>query len=167
LPSKNSHLKTARSFLTCESDRFDFIIASGALSPYFERVFQGATLVPRCLSFVEPPKESAQNIETPFLKTSADAWQDSKKEWKVRVEGKIEKNFLFGTVLAKDLIPFAVRKLCLTALPIREDSHHKIKMITALDALGEAFLTDTISSFVPSASGIRSERIKLAVGSNT
>jgi hypothetical protein len=40
-------------------------------------------------------------------------------------------------------------------------------MITALDALGEAFLTDTISSFVPSASGIRSERIKLAVGSNT
>jgi methylase of polypeptide subunit release factors len=139
LPFKNCNLETARSVLTSETDRFDFIIASEPLSPYFERVFQGASLVPRCLSFVEPPKESALNLETPFLRTSADAWEDSKKEWKLKVEGKIEKEFLFGTVLAKDLVPFAVRKLSLTVLPIREDSHHDIKMVTALDALGEGF----------------------------
>jgi N-6 DNA Methylase len=139
LPFKNAGSKIAKKVLRFEKDRFDFIIASDPLSPYFERVFQGATLVPRCLFFVEPPKDSALNLATPFLRTSADAWQDSKREWKVKVEGKVEKDFLFGTVLAKDLIPFAVRKLCLTMLPIREDSHHQIKMTSALDALGEGF----------------------------
>ena len=49
----------------------------------------------------------------------------------------MEKEFLFGTVLGKDLIPFAVRKLSLVVLPVKLDSHGDIQMITALDALGD------------------------------
>jgi hypothetical protein len=137
LPAKNVHLKTAGKSLTFKRDDFDFIIVSAPLSPYFDRFLQGATLVPRCLCFVEPPPDAAPNVNTPFLRTSADAYAESKKDWRVKIDGKVEKNFLFGTVLAKDLMPFAVRKLSLVVLPVIENSHHDLIMTDPMSVLGE------------------------------
>lgn len=57
----------------------------------------------------------------------------------MRVEGAVEGEFLFGTVLAKDLIPFVVRKLSLVVLPVIETSHGDLKMIDSATALGEQF----------------------------
>jgi len=38
----------------------------------------------------------------------------------VEVEGIVEKDFLYGTALAEDILPFAVRKLLLLVLPVAE-----------------------------------------------
>lgn len=139
LPNRNASYDDAKLCLTQRKGSFDFVIATEALSPYYDSFLQGATLVPRCLVFAEPPQDVSLNVDTPFLRTSNGAWEESKPQWRLKVEGKVEKEFLFGTVLAKDLIPFVVRKLSLTVLPLVENSHRDLQMINALTALGEGF----------------------------
>jgi hypothetical protein len=139
LPGRNVSLKVANKILTCEEDSVSFDAVSGEYSPYYEKFFNGATLWPRCLVFVEPVKGAQLNRQAPFVKTSKEAYAESKKEWKLEVEGIVERQFLFGTVLAKDLLPFVVRKLSLVALPLIETPHHDLQMIDSTTALGEGF----------------------------
>jgi hypothetical protein len=58
LRGRNLSLDDARKILTSEKDMVSFDTVSGEYSPYFDRFFQGATLMPRCLAFVEPVKGS-------------------------------------------------------------------------------------------------------------
>lgn len=82
-------------------------------------MINGATIYPRSLWFVEPPPNQPVNRKTPFLKTPKSIKADAKKPWKkLELRGKVEKDFLFGTALADDLLPFAVRKLRLVVLPL-------------------------------------------------
>ena len=139
MPRRNLSLADARPILKCNNDTVSFDGVSGEYSPYYDRFLNGATLWPRCLVFVEPVKGAQLNLKTPFLKTADDTYEESKKEWKLRVEGLVEREFLFGTVLAKDLIPFVLRKLSLIVLPLIETSHGDLKMIDSATALGEQF----------------------------
>jgi len=139
LRARNLDLNDARQMLTFKEDRISFASGIREYSPYFDHFFQGATLVPRCVCFVEPAAEAVLNIKAPFLRTSEEAYAGAKKQWKLRVEGNVEDEFLFGTALARDLIPFVVRKLSLVVLPVIESSHGDLKMIESLTALGEGF----------------------------
>jgi methylase of polypeptide subunit release factors len=139
MPRRNLCLTDALPILTCEQGTISFDGPSGQPSPYYDRFLNGATLWPRCLVFVEPVKDAQLNLKTPFLRTAADTYEESKKAWKLHVEGTVERDFLFGTVLAKDLIPFVVRKLSLIVLPVIETSHGDLKMIDSATALGEQF----------------------------
>jgi hypothetical protein len=140
MPRRNLSLIDARSILSRAEDTKSFEGFGGERSPYYDKFLNGATLYPRCLVFVEPVKGAQLNLRTPFLRTAEETYEESKKEWKLRVEGTIEREFLFGTVLAKDLIPFVVRRLSLIVLPVIETSHGDLKMIDSLTALGEQFL---------------------------
>jgi len=139
MPRRNLSLQDALPCLAHDQDKVSFDGCSGEPSPYFEKFLNGATLWPRCLVFVEPVKDVQLNPQTPFVKTADDTYEESKENWRLRVEGTIEHEFLFGTVLAKDLIPFVVRKLSLIVLPVVETSHGDLKMINSATALGEQF----------------------------
>ena len=139
MPRRNLSLAAALPILARTEDTVSFDGFSGEPSPYFDKFLNGATLWPRCLVFVEPVKEAQLNPKTPFVQTAADTYEESKENWRLRVEGTIEHEFLFGTVLAKDLIPFVVRKLSLIVLPVVETSHGDLKMIDSATALGEQF----------------------------
>ena len=65
-------------------------------------------MVPRCFWFVQPIPGAAQNIDAPFLETSNDAKKEAKKPWKLSIQGRAEKEFLYETVLAKGLLPFSI-----------------------------------------------------------
>jgi hypothetical protein len=52
------------------------------------------------------------------------------------IRGKVEKDFLFGTALAEDLLPFAIRKLRLVVLPSKEKDKHLV-MFKPDDILAE------------------------------
>jgi len=134
---RNLSLAAAAPMLDQEEDTVSFDGAVAEPSPYFDKFLNGATLWPRCLVFVEPVKDAQLNLRTPFLRTSEETYAESKKAWRFRVEGIVERQFLFGTVLAKDLIPFVVRKLSLVVLPVIETSHGDLKMIDSRTALGE------------------------------
>ena len=105
-------------------------------SPYYPSFIQGATLVPRCLWFVEPPDDRPLNQDIPFLRTAKSAKASAKDPWKVEVERTVEKDFLYGTALAEDILPFAVRKLLLVVLPVAE-RNGKLIMLLQEDILAE------------------------------
>ena len=70
-----------------------------------------------------------------MLRTSKEAQANAKEPWKIKVEGQIEQEFLFGTVLAKDLVPFSVRKLSLVALPVSNIPGGSLTMVNSEQAL--------------------------------
>ena len=137
LANRNLSLRDARPSLSVEEDTVSFDAVAGEYSPYYALFLNGATLWPRCLVFVEPDKDAVLNTKAPFVRTSAEAHAESKKNWRMEVEGNIEREFLFGTVLAKDLIPFVVRKLSLVALPLVENSHGDLNVVDSGTLLGE------------------------------
>jgi hypothetical protein len=100
---------------------WSFPLETAARSPYFPLFLNGATIYPRSLWFAESPPNQPVNPKSPFLHTAKSIKADAKKPWKkLEVKGRVEKDFLFGTVLADDLLPFAVRKLRLVVLPLLE-----------------------------------------------
>jgi hypothetical protein len=139
MPRRNLSLADARPLLTREEELISFNGVAPEFSPYYNKFLNGATLWPRCLVFVEPVKGAQLNLKAPFVKTADETYEESKKDWRLRVEGVVEREFLFGTVLAKDLIPFVVRKLSLVVLPLIKTSHGDLKMIDSATALGEQF----------------------------
>ncbi|MEW6051674.1 MAG: N-6 DNA methylase [Candidatus Zixiibacteriota bacterium] len=118
LPTKNMPLASARASLTAAKATLAFSTNDVRPSPYYSRFLQGATIVPRCLWFVQPDKEAAQHKEIPFLETSDEAFEEAKDQWRKRIEGRVEKRFLFETVLAKGLLPFALVRREMVFLPI-------------------------------------------------
>jgi len=137
LPRKNMALQDAKDVLACVERTFDLLFAPQAKSAYFNRFFQGATLVPRVLCFVKPVAGAELNLRAPFLRTSEEVLDDAKKPWTMQVEGQIESKYLFGTVLAKDLVPFVVRKLSLVALPLLLTKAGDLVLIDAGEALSQ------------------------------
>jgi hypothetical protein len=116
---RNLSWEQAKGMLKSAKGTWSFLSLPEARSPYFPQVFQGATLVPRSLWFVEPPADRPLVVRIPFLRTSKAATVGAKKPWRLdlEVEGRVEKEFLFGTALAEDLLPFAIRRLRLIVLP--------------------------------------------------
>jgi hypothetical protein len=137
LPRKNMNLRDAKRILAGETRSFDLIFAPEAESPYFDHFFQGATLVPRVLCFVELVPGSRLNRTAPFIRTALSVIDDAKKPWTMQVEGQIESKYLFGTVLARDLMPFVVRRFCLVALPLILTKGDDLVMVDAAELLSQ------------------------------
>ena len=136
LPEKNLRWSAVGSVLRSGKELYSFLGEGTGHSPYYPSFLQGATLVPRCLWFVEPPTDRPLNQNTPFLQTAKSAKAMAKKPWEVELEGTVETDYLYGTALAEDLLPFAVRKLLLVVLPLAE-SEGKLVTMQSEDILGE------------------------------
>jgi type I restriction-modification system DNA methylase subunit len=116
---RNLSWEQAKPLLRSAKGTWSFLSLPEVRSPYFTQVIQGATLVPRALWFVEPAADRPLVVRIPFLRTSRAAIANADRRWKENsLEGRVESEFLFGTALAEDLIPFAVRQLRLVVLPI-------------------------------------------------
>ena len=96
--------------------------ASQELSPtdqmesfYLQKALQGATLAPRPFWFIQP--ESGQTSERPWCVTDEESIRKAKDPWKVvSLEGQIEDDFIFATVLGIYAFQLGSIKLC--ALPL-------------------------------------------------
>src|SRR2546425_12417277 len=118
---RNLPWATAKGILKSHTARWSFVSVGPPRSPYYPLVLQGATLVPRSLWFVEPPPNQPVNLKTPFLRTGKSIKAGAKKPWKkLELKGKVEREFLFGSALSEDLLPFVIRRLRLVVLPLLE-----------------------------------------------
>lgn len=108
LPVRNAPWSLARACLTRSKDTTSLQVEKRVYSPYYPLFLQGATIVPRSFWFVEPAKDAAIHKSAPYLETSADALVEAKTPWKIKHEGRVERQFLFETVLGKGLLPFAI-----------------------------------------------------------
>jgi hypothetical protein len=90
-------------------------------SDYIKDFRQGATLVPRSCWFVDMKvhKFFGFNSKEPSIESSKRARETAKSDYKdVYLNGKIENNFLFATLLGTDILPFCNLPLRIIVLPI-------------------------------------------------
>jgi methylase of polypeptide subunit release factors len=120
LPTRNASWQQAQKALCSIETTFTPPTALGQ-SPYFEWVTQGATIVPRCLWFVRPVPALVIDRRRPQLETDPQIEPQAKAPWKgIRLQGSVEAEFLFATLLSDDLLPFGWRQLSLVVLPLSE-----------------------------------------------
>ncbi len=120
LTFKNMPWDSAKKHLDVTEDKLNFLSAEKKSEYYYPRFLQGATIVPRCFWFIEPDKDAAEHEVTPYFKTSEEAYKDSKPAWEQKIDGRLEKQFLYETILAKDIVPFAILGTDLLFLPIQK-----------------------------------------------
>ena len=118
LPFKNMNLKAAKKHLEIHKSTHSFPSTSVEGKHYYNRFLQGATIVPRCFWFVQQDKNAALHKNIPYLETSSETLKESKKPWQIKMQGRIEENLLFETVLAKGLVPFGIIRTEKIFLPI-------------------------------------------------
>lgn len=131
LTTRNASLASARNTIGSKSGVLKLLGEVRPQSDYFEKFLNGASLYPRCACFVEPQPDTPLIREAPMLQTAEEAWKDSKPEWRFRMKGQVNADYLYATVLSKNLVPFVVRKLSLVALPLIQTSHGDLKMVDA------------------------------------
>ena len=159
LPKKNLPLSQALPFLKRKEDTHELLSGGEVKSPYYYALsLQGATLVPRTLWSVDIDDSVRLNLTTPRVKTSEYAYKATKEEkWEVRLQGPVESEFLFGTVLGEDLLPFAVRHLTLYVLPVVVNGN-EFRMLNHEDLLSRGF--EHTSDWVKRAETIWKKRSK-------
>lgn len=115
-------------------------------SSYYDRVREGATLVPRSLWFVgfEVHEDLGVDVSRPFVKTSEDALGGAKEPWRgIEVKGNVEADFIYATLLGGDVVSFGFSKLRSVVLPILPTSTgYNLLDVTALRNRGFAKMAD-------------------------
>lgn len=128
------------SFLSYKKEKDIFITDTY----YKENFKQGATIVPRAFWFIELKTGEGLrfNPQRPYVITSSNI--DAKKPWdKIKIEGNIEKEFLYVTLLSGDIFPFGHANFRPIVLPVIKEQG-SFKIITKEEARAEGFtdLTD-------------------------
>jgi methylase of polypeptide subunit release factors len=111
-------------------------------SPYADKFAEGATIVPRSFWFVEVQKSSGLGIDParPYVKTDPRAVEAAKEAYKdVDLEGNIEAEFLYRTLLSTDVVPFGHLPFRTVVLPIRWKGD-RYEIMTAKHARQEGYL---------------------------
>lgn len=91
-------------------------------SPYASAFVEGATLVPRSCWFVEIPYDEKLgfNPAAPLVRTDPRATEQAKEAYAdLKMEGQVEKDFLYATLLSTDLLPFGFLNYRPVVLPIK------------------------------------------------
>ena len=128
---KNMELKDAKKRFQTDKDIHNFLQDQVNSPYYYQKYLQGATLVPRCFWFVQAAVGAAENQDAPFLETGREAKLEAKKPWILTQQGRVEKEFLFETVLAKGLVSFAILRRELLFLPVRAKNERTIMLDSA------------------------------------
>ncbi len=113
---------------------------------YYDRMKEGATLVPRSLWFVDFETHEALGVDVsrPLVKTSEDILKGAKEPWKgIELKGNVEAEFIYGTLLGGDIVPFCFSKLRPVVLPIEPTSKgYELLDINALRNRGFVYMAD-------------------------
>lgn len=130
LKGNNMQLTEAISLLDFKPLKFTPQKRSNVHSYYYDKFSQGAQIIPRSFWFVDIESSSflGFNPTCPFVKSSEN--KDAKAPWNnVKIDGNVEKQFIFTTILSKDVIPFGYLKRRLVVLPVLIHDN-KTKLIT-------------------------------------
>jgi len=138
LPEKNLRFKQAKKYLTAVKGEYVPAAKDEGVSPYHDKVLEGASLVPRTLWFIKfIPGSFGLNPNTPLVESLV--LPDAKDPWKnIVLKGEIEREFIFLTVTGKFVLPFKPRFLPVV-LPIKKDDQ-KLTILSQNDLRKEGKL---------------------------
>ncbi|MFQ6071495.1 MAG: Eco57I restriction-modification methylase domain-containing protein, partial [Methanosarcinales archaeon] len=117
LPNRNVKFSEAKARLSTEVCKYIPPDFSAKPSYYYNKFKVGASIFPRSLYFVDIISRTNSQLA---VKTSYEIYRIVKDPWKIVLEGTIEDDFLYATLLAWEIIPFGYIKLHPAILPIRE-----------------------------------------------
>jgi hypothetical protein len=103
-----------------------------------KKIKEGATIVPRSVWFVQPVASAyGTNQAKPALETHPEAVKTAKKPWQnIYLKGEVETQYLYATILGRQLLPFGYTDMSLVVLPI-EDKPAGLIMVNKEMALGK------------------------------
>lgn len=115
--------------------------ASSSRSPYYEKFWEGANLVPRACWFVTiAPSKFGIDLHCPALVTEPQAIKTAKDNYRdINLKGNVECQFVYGTLTGSEVIPFGHTGLRAVVLPIVRDKHG-IVLLDANDARKHGYL---------------------------
>jgi len=120
LKTKNDRWIVAKSHLTfTESDFMLNLSVPSTTGSYYELFFNGATIYPRNFWFISFITHTMVgfNPNLPYVRSDKD--NDTKKPWdKVLVEGIVEVESLYATLIGRDILPFGHKRVRPVVLPI-------------------------------------------------
>ena len=119
LPNRNAKFSEAKTRLSTEVRNYVPPVFSTEPSYYYDKFKVGASIFPRSLYFVDII--SCTNWQV-AVKTSSEVYRMVKDPWKIALEGLVEDDFLYATLLAWEIIPFGYIKLHPVALPVSKYS---------------------------------------------
>jgi len=107
-------------------------------SPYLRQIKEGATIVPRSLWFVQPVASAyGINQAKPAIETHPEAQRTAQRSWQnIHFKGEVEAQYLYATLLGRQLLPFGHTELSLVILPM-EDKPRGLSMVNKEMALGK------------------------------
>jgi len=137
-PQKNMNSIDAKKYIKVEKSKTTLPRKTPQKSHYYNLFLQGATIVPRCFWFIQKDKDAAEHREIPYVVTSDAAFGESKENWRVKLEGRIEKSFIYETILSKGLIPFGIISAEPIFLPILE-ADNKLALLDSSRLMEEGY----------------------------
>ena len=115
-------------------------------SYYHGQFFDGAAIYPRCFYHVEIKSGNDSNfnlgldLKNPLI--CSEFSSNAKKPWDITLEGNVDNQFLFDSLLGTDILPFGIKRRRLVVLPIII----KNNVIKILKNKSDAELVDSNSS---------------------
>lgn len=160
LPTHECTLKEATMFLASTKATTTFNEQEVIGSPYYyPRFKQGATLVPRNLTFVtsaQPDLDPGHLSYTTIMRSDPELNDEAKVPWKgLSWEGHIDAEFLYAALLSKHLVPFGASKLHLVALPVRVGMPKQVATVPN-QVLEERFIPMSLDEMRDSITFLRS-----------
>ncbi len=119
LPKRNAKLEDIQNFLQVSQDLYYPPEFPTEQSYYFNKFKVGASIFPRTFYFVDL---LSTNNKLFLVRTSKEILRVVKQPWKVELEGEIEPDFIYLTLLAWEIVPFGYIRLRPVVLPIKPDN---------------------------------------------
>ena len=119
LPVHNASWQQAQQHLTSTETSFT-VPTPLAQSPYYAQVANGASIIPRAFWFIRPRERvEVLDEERPQVETDPRIQPQAKAPWKgLSLQGAVEAEYLYATLLSDDMLPFGWRRLSLVVLPL-------------------------------------------------
>jgi len=118
--SRNLRLAKAELHLRVREGAYTPAATRELKSHYYDKFKMGARLAPRPFWFVDFVSHPILKINPriPRVKTTRDSRREAKGQWdKVELEGNIESDYIFATLLSKDLLPFGYANMRPVVIP--------------------------------------------------
>ena len=165
LPRKNASWAEAEKKLSRGKETWRPFQRGTARSYYHDQFRQGATIVPRRLWFVRPVVDPKLGFDASVPLVESDVTVPAKPPWgQIVMRGRIERQFLYASILSSDIVPFHWLRIRPVVLPAELDAQGRPRLLTAATAPGRghaqlaAWLGQAEGCWA--ASGKRSERTK-------
>jgi type I restriction-modification system DNA methylase subunit len=141
LPSRNEELDNAKHFLKESRSTFTPVTPPEPTDTgyYYTHFFQGATIFPRNFWFVSIQSDPVLGFDPtiPYVKSSKE--NVTKKPWNVFLEGNVEADCLYGTIIGGDVLPFGYKRVQPVVMPLIEEGDKLYLMKSKEDALSNGY----------------------------